>query len=43
MSTSEATYATHLHESCVHAKALAGKDLPFGCWTACFRCIEEAS
>ena len=54
MSTSEATYATHLHEwfrsqpelhePYTHVKALGrGKELPFHCWTACFRCVVEAS
>jgi len=54
MRTTEATYATHLHdwlpsqaelhEPYIRVKALGrGKHLPFDCWTACFRCIVEAS
>ena len=53
MSTTEATYATHLHEwlpsqpelqPYLHVKALErGKELPFDYWTACFRCVVEAS
>ena len=54
MTATEATYATHLHEwllsqpelyeTYIHVKALGrGKELPFGRWTACFRCVVEAS
>ena len=55
MNTTEATYAPHqlhkwlpaqpeFHASYIHVKALGrGKELPFGCWTACFLCVVEAS
>jgi hypothetical protein len=54
MSTTEARYVTHLDERtplqpecchpCVHLEALwRGKELPFDCSTACFRCVVEAS
>jgi hypothetical protein len=54
MSTTEATYTTppherlpsqpELHEPCIRVMAPGrGKELPFDCWTACFRCIAETS
>ena len=43
MTATEATYATCLHEPCIHVKALGrGKELPFDCGTAGFRCALNA-
>ena len=44
MSTAEATYATHFYEPYIQVEALGrGKELPFDCSTAGFRCVIEAS
>jgi hypothetical protein len=54
MKTTEATYATHLHERLplqpelhepdIHVWAQGrGKKLVFDCWTANFRCVVETS